>query len=477
MRDEAEKRIGHLYPKIEITEEMAKERPDLKALVGQKLTVIAWIWARTVRSPNPAFAGVEVPLASTFMLSTKPGKEAYVEPVVAGQGYRFMVRVGPPPNAEVARNGTKLARGANFRCVMSGTPMSGDHIKAEGMGGRMSARLMAIVAEGHRGRIYLQPTEEQENAAKLATPHWTPDGTLVEDARAFTPTLYGITKWGDLFTPRQLAMLATFADLVGDAQRRVEQDARSAGIAESAAALYGEAVTLYLGLTLSKMADAQSSFVHWKAERDRVITTFSRNALPMVWDFAESNAFAGGSGCYDLTCHNMTRVLDTVPAGEVQGAAFQCAAQDVGSEHANVVYSCDPPYYDNIGYGDLSDFFYIWLRRAMRRVFASLVATVAVPKAEELVAIPYRHGSRERAEAFFLDGMTSAMRRLAERAHPGIPVTIYYAFRQSETDKTDGVTNTGWETFLEAVLRAGFAVSGTWPIRTEREAKHSHVGI
>ena len=153
MRDEAQKRIGHLYPKLEVTAAMAAQRPDLKRYVGRKLTVIAWLWARTVRSPNPAFVDVEVPLASTFILSKKKGREAYVEPVIGAGGYCFTVKVGTPP--ESALKGTKLSRGSNFLCVMSGVPMNPEYIRAEGMAGRMSERLMAIVVEGGSGASLL----------------------------------------------------------------------------------------------------------------------------------------------------------------------------------------------------------------------------------------------------------------------------------------------------------------------------------
>ena len=224
MREKAEKRIGHLYPKVEITEKMVAERPDLKRYKGRKLTVIAWLWARTVKSPNPAFADVAVPLASTFMLSTQKGKEAYVEPVIEGRGYRFTVKVGAPPDSDAAKAGTKLSRGANFRCLMSGSPITGDYIKAEGQAKRMGARLMAIVAEGERGRVYLAPTVEQEEAARRAIPEWRPDIEFFQQALGFRVGNYGMKKWGDLFTPRQLVALTTFSDLVVEARARVERD-------------------------------------------------------------------------------------------------------------------------------------------------------------------------------------------------------------------------------------------------------------
>jgi putative DNA methylase len=478
MRDEAEKRIGHFYPKIEITAEMAKERPDLQPLVGRKLTVIAWLWARTVKSPNPAFAQVDAPLASTFMLSTKAGKEAYVEPVIEGGGYSFTVKVGKPKDAEAAKNGTKLARGANFRCVMSETPISGDYIKAEGQAGRMSARMMAIVTEGERGRMYLPPTLEVEEAARKAQPDWKPEGSMVEDARAFTPFLYGLTNWSDLFTPRQLVAMTTFSDLVQEARERVLYDALAAGLANdgqclavggTGATAYADAVAVYLALAIDKASDYDSALVVWSPTRDQAKTTFARQALSMVWDFSEVNVFAGAAGDIAVSLEGIRRVIAQVGSGS-HGRAAQSDAQSQMLTLGKVV-STDPPYYDNVPYADLSDFFYVWLRRSLKNVFPDLFATLAVPKSEELVALAYRHKSKESAEAFFLDGMTQAMHRVAEQAHPAFPVTIYYAFKQAESDRTGGTASTGWETFLDAVIHAGFSIGGTWPIRTEREAR------
>ena len=473
MRDEAERRIGHLYPQVEITEEMVRERPDLERYKGRKLTVIAWLWARTVRSPNPAFADVEVPLASTFMLSTKKGKEAYVEPVIEGRGYRFSVKVGKPEDAEAAKAGTKLARGANFRCLMSGTPMAGDHIKAEGRAGRMGARLMAIVAKGDRGRVYLAPTEAHEVAAGDAVPDWKPDSTLPDDHRNFWTVQYGFTTFGDLFTPRQLVALTTFADLVAEAMERVERDAATADLPNDGRSLrdegagataYIEAVGVYLAMALNRMANTICTIARWTPDRGQTVTAFARQAIPMTWDFPDVNPFAGAAGDYRVSVDGVIKGM--TGATEPNGFATQ---QDAALQSISLdkIVSTDPPYYDNIGYADLSDFFYVWLRRSLKPTFPDLFATLAVPKAEELVATPYRHGNKEKAETFFLDGMGKAMHRLAQQTHPVFPVTIYYAFKQSETKGDAGTSSTGWETFLDAVIRAGFAVTGTWPMRTE----------
>ncbi len=492
MRDEAEKRIGHLYPKVEVTAEMAKERPDLKPYVGRKLTVIAWLWARTVKSPNPAYSHVDVPLASTFMLSTKPGKEAYVEPVIEGDKYRFTVKVGKPRNAEAAKNGTKIAR-ANFGCLLSKAPVSGDYIKAEGKVKRMGARLMAIVAEGDRGRVYLAPTPEHEATALKAKPTWKPEGDIATRMTGGNCTPYGLTTWGDLFTARQLVALTTFSDLVQEARERIKQDAAQAFAAHDSSAVasakadnrplseggtgpqaYADAVAVYMSFALSKVANIGSTIASWMSDRGAFRETFARQAIPMVWDFAEANSFADAGGSLGTALTKGAMAIDFLPV-HFAGTAAQLDASTQAITQSKVV-STDPPYYDNIGYADLSDFFYAWLRRALQPVFPGLFATVAVPKAEELVATPYRHGSKDKAEKFFLNGMTHAMHRLAEQAYRGAPVTIYYAFKQSETTGEEGTASTGWETFIAAVIEAGFGISGTWPMRTEGAGRMTAMG-
>jgi putative DNA methylase len=475
MRDEAEKRIGHLYPKVKITKEMVKERPDLKQYEGEELTVIAWLWARTVKSPNPAFSKIDVPLASTFMLSTKAGKEAYVEPVIHKDGYEFTVKIGKPKDVEAFKNGTKLARGANFKCIMSGIPLAPDYIKSEGRAGRMGARLMAIVAEGKKGRVYLSPNEDHEKIASKAKPSWKPDTPLANEPRALWTPPYGLTTFGDLFTPRQLVALTTFSDLVQDAIKKIEKDAQAAGLAMegnglndggNGAKAYAEAVGVYLGIIVSKTTDSNNSLCPWEPVAQCTRQLFGRQAIPMLWDYGEANPLHDSSGGMVTNIEGTLRSFANFPITNFIGKAKQDDAASQAITH-NKLISTDPPYYDNIGYADLSDFFYVWLRRSLRPVFPELFATLAVPKAEELVATPYRHGSKQKAETFFLDGMTQAMHRLAEQAHPAFPVTIYYAFKQSESDSAEGTTNTGWDTFLAAVIEAGFAISGTWPIRSE----------
>jgi putative DNA methylase len=488
MREQAQQRIGHLYPTIRITPELiaanacensASGQIDLKnsgltsLQPGQELTVIAWLWARTVKSPNPAFSHVDVPLVSTFMLSSKVGKEAYVQPVVEGDGYRFEVRTGTPP-AE-AKGGTTAGKRAAFTCLISGVPIDYKYIRAEGAAGRMGQRLMAIVAEGARGRVYLSPEADHIAIAESAKPDWSPEMDLPNNPRDFKTPNYGLTKFGDLFTPRQLVALTTFSDLVPEAITRIRDAALAAGMADDGQGLdvggtgakaYAEAVGVYLAFSIDKASDYWSSICTWHSSKDLIRNTFGRQAIPMTWDYAETNPFSDSAGNVSSGIEWAYKALLLMPAN-ADGFAAQSDAQSQ-TISANKVISTDPPYYDNIGYADLSDFFYVWLRRSLRSIFPNLYATLAVPKAEELIATPYRHGSKEKAEVFFLDGMTAAMHNLAAQAHLAFPVTIYYAFKQSDTkDEGSSTHSTGWETFLEAVLRAGFTLTGTWPMRTE----------
>lgn len=473
MRVEAEKRIGHLYPKVEVTVEMAKDRADLKPLIGQKLTAIAWIWTRTVKSPNPAYAHVDVPLPSTFILSSKVGREAWIEPIIDRDQYHFSVRLGKPPKE--AENGTKLARGAKFKCLMTGTPIDPKYIYSEAKMGRMGSRLMAIIAEGDHGKVYLPPVSDHENVACQVKSEWKPEVPMPENPRWFSPPLYGLKNYGDLFTKRQLKVLNIFADLVGEMGARIHQDAVACGYSDDGkplrngglgATAYAEAITVYLGLGVGRSANYWSSLTPWGG--DFIVQTFGRQALPMVWDYAEGNPFSDSTGNWTGALEWIERVIANALPAIGSGVVSQSDAQTQTISRGKLV-STDPPYYDNIGYADLSDYFYVWLRRALKPIFPDIFATLAVPKAEELVATPYRHGGKEKAEAFFLDGMTQAMTRLVAQSHAAFPVTIYYAFKQSETDSETGTANTGWETFLEAVIRSGFVISGTWPMRTERD--------
>ena len=486
MRDEAEQRIGHLYPKVRVTEEMVAERPDLERYAGRELTVIAWLWARTVHSPNPAFADVEVPLVSDFMLSMKKGREAWVEPVVEGRDYRFKVRVGPPPDLDVVRRGTKIGRGASFQCMMSETPMAPSYVKAESMAGRMRSKLMAIVVEGDRERLYLSSPAEHESTARSAEPRWRPDEPMNrETTNLVSGRGYGFFTWADLFTERQLAALTTLSDLVGEARAKVHQDAIS--VEESGngderwlrddgtgPAAYSEAVSVYLAFILDRLTMTGNDLARWNPFGQKVQHCFGRQALPMIWDPAEANPFASATGSIDAAISCAYDPLASM-ASPITGLSRQADAVTQARSSDRVI-STDPPYYDNIGYADLSDFFYVWLRRSLGSVFPDLFATLSVPKTEELVAAPYRHGDRKSAEEFFLSGMTRAVHRISLQAHPRLPITIYYAFKQAETKNEIGVASTGWETFLAALIRAGLTITGTWPMRTEMGTRQVGMG-
>lgn len=479
MRDEAFKRIGHLYPKVEITMEMVAERSDLKPYLGEKLTIIAWLWARTVKSPNPAFSHVDVPLASTFILSSREGKESYVEPILSQSGYTFTVKVGKPPAD--AQAGTTAGKRAAFLCLMSKVPMGYDYIRQEGQAGRMGQKLMAIVAEGTRCRVFLTPTAEHEALASTAKPEWSPDLKLPDNPRDFKTPNYGMMSFGDLFTPRQLVTLTTFSDLMNELREKICTDGLNAGLDKDETPLvrggtgiraYAEAVSVYQAFIIDKMADLGNSLCRWEQIAQCPRQLFGRQAIPMVWDFAEANAFGDSSGAWNVFVDGFSKAFmkafESTHSSPV-GRAEQLDSQTQVISNGKFI-STDPPYYDNIGYADLSDFFYIWLRRSLRDVYPVLLATMAVPKEEELIATPYRHGTKEAAESFFLNGMTQSMSTLCKQAHPAAPVTIYYAFKQSETENA-GTNSTGWETFLEAVNRSGLALVGTWPLRTENSSR------
>jgi putative DNA methylase len=474
MSKEAERQIGHLYSKVEITDDMTRDRPDLKAQIGRSLTVIAWIWARTVRSPNPAFSGVDVPLASTFMLSSKAGKEAYVEPVIWADRYSFTVKTGKPSDMAAAKSGTTAGKWNAFRCLMSGVPVPYEYIRHEAVAGRMGTRLMAVVVESERGRTYLSPDQSMIASADEAHPTWVPDLEINFNPRDIKTQIYGLTKYGDLFTRRQLAALNALSDIALTARDIVFRQARLAGWPDDGKSLadggcgaraYADALAVYLGMTVSKATRFTTTLAVWRADEGKLSRAFGRQAIPITWDFAETNPFAAAGGDFEGLTAGTASVLEHCYS-DVEGSAIQADAATLQSpDHA--VISTDPPYYDNIGYADLSDYFYVWLRRALKPIMPTLFSTIAVPKAEELVATPYRHGSKERAEEFFLDGMTQAMRSLARRVHPAVPLTVYYAFKQSEIDADDATTSTGWEVFLDALIHAGLVITGTWPIRTE----------
>lgn len=463
MKREAFRRIGHLYPKVQLPAEQ-----------GGEATVIAWKWARTVKCPNPA-CGCEMPLASSFVLSKKKGKEAWIEPHFTDGATSYEVHLEGKPSLE----GTVNRKGAVCPCCGAAVPFS--YIREQGKAGAMSAQMMAIVAEGKNGRIYLSPNATQENVAKIKKPEEYPDAMLPPNPRDFKTPNYGLNTFADLFTPRQLTALTTFSDLVAEAQQKATQDALAAGMTDDGIGLaedgcgaiaYGQAVGVYLAFLVDKLADYHSSICSWNAPRDNIRNIFARQAIPMTWDYAEGNPFSSSSGSLANMLEWIFKCLEGLFIS-TKGIACQCDAQ-TDCKLRNIIISTDPPYYDNIGYADLSDFFYIWLRYLLKETYPLLFRTMLVPKVEELVATPYRfEGSKDKARDFFEFGMLQACRQLYIYAREDVPVTIYYAYKQNENDEgwEGNQASTGWETMLSAIIKAGFTITGTWPMRTEKPGR------
>ena len=457
MRQEAYRRIGHLYPRAQL--------PD-----GSEATVIAWIWARTVTCPNPACA-IEMPLVRSWWLGKKKGKEAYIVPTVVGDHIEYSIGHDPKEAPTSQTDGTVNRNGA--KCLACGTAIGFAHIRSEGRNRRIGAQLIAVVAEGSRGRTYLSPSADQLNPVRSLSPIDGPIGSLPEAALGFRVQAYGMSDYANLYTTRQLTALTTFSDLVGEARERVLRDALSTGAAEgerleeggSGASAYADAVATLLSFSVSRMTNKMSSICSWdcSSKMEAIRSVFARQALPMAWDFAESNPFAGSSGDF---LKEIGRIADTTHSLPAKGCGSAIQVDAASRTYSGFTISTDPPYYDNIGYSDLSDFFYVWLRRSLRNIHPHLLSTVLVPKEEELVANPYRHGGKEGAREFFEHGFEDVFARARQGANPDYPVTVYYAFKQSETSKA-GRTSTGWATILGAIIRSGWTITATWPMRSE----------
>ena len=473
MREQAFERIGHLYPQVDLPKEYG----------GGKATVIAWIWSRTVPSPDPAFGDVQVPIASSFLLSSKAGKEAWIEPIVdkAAKTISWRIRKGgTKEEIATAKAGTKVGR-AVFKCLFSDAPIFGDYIDKHAQAGRMCETIMAVVAEGTRHRIYVEANQHEhfhalEKASKLLTnidcSHLdvSSRGTWASNAQG---RRYKFFTFKDYFTDRQLVALNTFSDLVHEARAEIERDALAAGLSGdptplrdggTGAKAYAEAVSVYLAFGVSRLSDIQNSLCRWESSKTQVRNLFGRQAIPMLWDFGENNIFGDAAGDYRTSLGSIVKVIERFNS-RTSGFEVNDDARTVQFPKGTVI-STDPPYYDNIGYADLSDFFFCWMKPLIGPVYPDLFGVLATPKSEELVATPYRHGGKEAAESFFLDGMSKAIANMARQSSPDYPATIYYAFKQSEIAQ-EGISSTGWATFLQAVLEAGYAVVGTWPVRTE----------
>jgi putative DNA methylase len=464
IHNEAQKRIGQLYPDVSLRD-------------GSTASVCAWLWARTVPSPNPAANGASVPLVSSFMLSTREGGKKWVKPVLdqgAPDGWRFEVQTRPPSKDEEdkARQGTKPARGANFTCVLTGSPITPEYIKRKGCSGRMAVRLMAIVAETDHGRTYISPFPSHEAIALSACPDWLPEGAMPANPRWFSPPDYGISEFKDLFTNRQLIALKVFSDLVTEAREKALEDARVSGLpggkplsdGGSGAEAYADAVAVYLAMAVSRHVQFGSTQSTWYV-KDQAVKGIAQQALPMIWDFCEANPFGDSSANFNR-CANIS--ADCLAAAPAIGKSYiyqHSAQQQLNFEGRRILVSTDPPYYDNMGYADLSDLFHIWLRRALRDVFPNLMATIATPKADELVATPYRDRGGQDPDEFWLSGMKTALKCI-HTVSSVEPSTVYYAYRQRERSDNDrAFFSPGWSTFLQALHETGFVVDGTWALR------------
>ncbi|MGR9273722.1 DUF1156 domain-containing protein [Rhizobium leguminosarum] len=466
MREKAWERIGHLYPLVDLPKENG----------GGKSTVIAWLWSRTVPSPDPAFANTPVPITSSFLLSSKTGQEAWIEPIVDKNSKKITYRIrkgGTKAELALAKEGTKVGRG-NFVCLLSNAAIDVSYVRQQAQIGNLGSQLIAIVAEGVRGRAYLEPTQDQELIALSATPRWKPEGKVPAPSHDVDRLpMYGMPTWGDAFSLRQLTGLTTFSDLVGEARGEIERDALRSGVANDPTPLrdgglgalaYSEAVSTYLSFAISKLTNLGSMITTWMSDRGALRETFARQAIPMVWDYAEVNFFSNSGGNWTTPIDKISKAIAELPTS-VPGSVIQKNASEVSYPNSAVI-STDPPYYDNIGYADLSDFFFCWLRPTLRSIFPDIFGVLATPKSEELIASAYRHGGSDNAERFFLSGMTLAIGNMAAASTEFFPATIYYAFKQSEVE-TEGISSTGWATFLQAAIDAGFSVVGTWPVRTE----------
>ena len=471
MRGEAEKRIGHLYPTVTLPESHG----------GGEATVIAWIWTRTVKCPNPA-CGIQMPLVRSFSLSTKIGKIAWVHPIVDELAntirYTIITDKGKP------REGTVGRRGAN--CLRCNTTVLLDYVRAEGKANRMRAQMMAIIAEGKGKRIYLPPSVVQEKAANQANPEWMPEFDISHWPGRTNVVEYGMTTFADLFTKRQLVVLSTLSDLTAEVRRKIQNDAEPLGIESVRLTSYAEAITTYLAFLIDQMANHNSTICGWNSVNTQMRTVFARQAIPMVWDYAESNPFCASSGSFNNLFERQIKGFAALPASVPGFSEQKNVTEAIDHYTVNPLISTDPPYYDNISYADLSDFFYVWLRRSVGSIYPELFSTMLVPKVNELVANPYRFGgSREGARCFFEDGLSLVFQNFYKSANRDFPVTVYYAFKQAEgEDDEDGaatgttlVSSTGWETMLEALINAGFQITGTWPIRTEKLGRSISVSM
>lgn len=466
------RRYGELVKSIAFNV-VGKNYPKAVMEDGKESHVISWIWARTVESPNPAAKGVYVPLVKSFIISKKRGKYAWVEYAIHDDmSYNFKVKQGSVLPEDI---GGTVGRGG-AHCIVTGSPIPLSYIREQGKKGRIKSRLMAVAAEGKRGRVYLSPTSSDEVLATKVIPPDLSNVPIEHWSGCTNCVVYGYESFNSLFTKRQTAALCAFSDAIIDvhshARRNYAQSFPDEG--DSIAKEYADAISVYLTMCLNKLADLNNSFCRWESIAQCPRQLYGKQAIPMVWDFAEANPFSNSSGSWTTIVNGVTKALGKLSAAttadSIKGEVLQGDAQLEQTYPNNCVISTDPPYYDNVPYSNLSDFFYLWSRRTLKKFIPEDFKTLHVPKMPELVANQLRHGGKKEAELFFLDGMTKAMESMAKKCHPAFPVTIYYAFKSSET-RGANTSSSGWETFISSVIKAGFSISGTWPLSTENASR------
>jgi len=470
IRERAIAKIGHLYPKVKLPKEYG----------GREANVIAWLWARTVASPNPAAQGAHVPLVRSFYLSTKDKSgRAYVKPVIQKDtlDYEFKVNIGKPSGIFDPAKGTVNRNGGT--CLFTGASIPFDHIRSEGKAGRIGFRLLAVVAELSRGRTYVSPTSDQENAAESACADGYPDSDVPKKALGFRVQLYGMNKHYKMFTPRQLTAMVTISDLVKEVRRDVMMDAEDAGLSDTDADGYAKTVITFLALALDRCASFNNSLCRWNG--NQTVFVFTRQAISMLWDFSEANILGEKAVCWHTAVEITAESIARIPVGAGSpGTAEQIDAAGSWNDVRDLLVSTDPPYYDNIGYASLSDFYYVWLRRTVGDIQPDLFKTILVPKTSELTAAPERFGGdKEKAKEHFESGFRKTFITLRAKMDPRFPLTVYYAFKQEDEQSGDDDADnedsesagngidltTGWETLLDALLSSGFRITATWPVR------------
>lgn len=473
MREKAWEKIGHLYP------------------THNGETVIAWLWARTVKCPNPA-CGSQMPLVTSFDLSKKKGKRAWVVPHPDKDAKKvyFEVQTGNGKTPE----SPKVGRGAKFKCLVCGETAPDQHIKDEGVAGRMGAQLMAIVTQGSGERNYHSPTLEQENLAQRVQPEWQPNHELSTHPQYMAAPRYGMTRVADTFTKRQLVALSTYSDLVAQARDAAYQDALEANLVNDSvhirnggdgALAYAEAISVYLAFGVSRGSDINNSLCRWEISKTQVRNLFGRQAIPIIWDYAENNVFNNAAGDFLTSLESIIRVIEKALGTGLSGNVLQVDAIHLEPSKETII-ATDPPYYDNVPYADLSDYFYVWLRRSLSSIYPNIFSTVLVPKMPELVADVQRHNGREAANEHFERGMQQTFTNIRHFITPNYPLTVYYAFKQQDAEVVDAeiedntndsqISSTGWETILSSLIDSGFSIDGTWPMRTELSNRIRGIG-